>query len=322
MTNVRVATQPTKAGPAMQPITLSCRPEVMEVGPILHAARYGADGNVTVTPGGIPNLFKSPGDDAAFVGTPLDSFQGRSDVAGNGETQALIFSVENPDLRILMTVVEGLYGIVGRRSAGINSVADLRGKRIATFVETTAAFYIHRMLRTVGLTESDVTIVASSQKEITQALVSGAVDAIAIWEPENSRALELLGDDAIEFSDPSVYRERFNLNTTAAALRDPAKRRSIVAFVRAVIESAKISEHSPRAVWDLVAASSGYDVSLVGKVWPRHRFVATLPADLLDVLEDEEIWLAKQRHRKPRDRQELASLIDASVLAEARATAG
>ena len=40
---------------------------------------------------------------------------------------------------------------------------------------------------------------------------------------------------------------------------------------------------------------------------------------LLDVLEEEEAWVALERDREPRSREELAGLIDRSVLDEARA---
>jgi hypothetical protein len=38
------------------------------------------------------------------------------------------------------------------------------------------------------------------------------------------------------------------------------------------------------------------------------------------VLEEEEVWVAKERNRVPRTREELARFIDASVVAEALAS--
>ncbi len=75
--------------------------------------------------GGIPNLVGEPA--IGGFGEP-----GVADVATHAETQALRYSTRNPDLRIILTVTQGLYRIVARRSAGIEKVADLKGKRIAT----------------------------------------------------------------------------------------------------------------------------------------------------------------------------------------------
>jgi NitT/TauT family transport system substrate-binding protein len=61
------------------------------------------------------------------------------------------------------------------------------------------------------------------------------------------------------------------------------------------------------------------DEALVARVWRHHAYPATLVPDLLDVLVEEEAWLASQAGRAPRSRAELARLIDGSVLEEALA---
>ena len=84
---------------------------------------------------------------------------GEADLATNAETQLLRESVVNPDLRIIMTVTEGFYRLVARRSAGIETLADLKGKRVMLPANTSANYYVVAMLRTVGLTEDDVELV-------------------------------------------------------------------------------------------------------------------------------------------------------------------
>lgn len=302
---------------AESPLRIVGRPDVMEMGPIFYAATALASDYAVVTPGGVPNLFRS--DEEAYVGNAFDPWPGRADLAGQAETQALRISVENPNLRIVMTVTEGVYRIVARRSAGVETLADLRGKRVAAFANTSSAYFLHRMLRSVGMSEQDIQFIDLRPRDMAAAIVEGRVDAIAIWEPESERARVALGADAIAFQDPAAYRELYNLNTTAEALADPAKRAQIVRFARALIEAAHVSEANPQAVWPLVASHSGYDVETVAAAWAHHRFPASLPADLLDVLADEEQWLAAQANRAPRSREELASLIDPSVLEEALA---
>jgi sulfonate transport system substrate-binding protein len=300
------------------------RPDVLEMGPIIYASEILLPHETRVRPGGVPNLFKKDAPESQAGTVPdeqanyqFDPFPGAADVAGQAETQALRISVEHPDLRIIMTVTEGLYRVVGRRSAGIATLADLAGKRIGVFENTSSAYCLHRILRSIGLSESDVVTVALRTPEMTPALVAGEVDAIVIWEPESERASAALGADAIHFQNPAVYRELYNLNTTARALADPNKRAQIVRFVRALITAARQSETAPETIWPLVAARSGHPVDLVAASWPQHRFPAALPEDLLDVLVDQEIWLAARAGRPARSREVLAQLIDPSVLAEA-----
>ena len=297
------------------------RPDVMEMGPIIYATEVLLPHETQLRAGGVPNLFKSdaPNSDSSKARSidQFDPFPGAADVAGQAETQALRISVENPDLRIIMTVTEGIYRIVGRRSAGIAALADLAGKRIGVFENTSSAYFLYRMLGSIDLSEADVVIVPLRTHEMTPAILAGEVDAIAIWEPESERAFAALGADAVHFQNPSIYRELFNLNTTVQALADSRKRAQIVRLVRALITAARQSETAPEKIWPLVAARSGYPLDLVAASWPHHRFPAALPDDLLDELVAQETWLAAKAGRSARPREALAQLIDASVLAEA-----
>src|SRR5690606_1076797 len=125
----------------------------------------------------------------------------------------------------------------------------------------------------------------------------------------------------IEFGGEGVYRELFNLNTTAENLADPASRAKIVAFVRAVIEAAAETRRDPVRAKALVVEAGGFAPKDVEHSWKHHGFTASLPADLLDVLVVEEQWLAAQDKRPARAREQLAALIDRSVYEEALASA-
>lgn len=306
---------------AAEPLQVAGRHDVMEIGPVLHAVRAAGPDLMVFASGGVDNLFKSDRAGAG-AGGEFDHAAGRADVAAQAETQALRASLAHPDLRIVLTIAEGLYNVVARRSAGIDGPSDLRGKRVGVFERTSAAYFLHRLLEKAGLTEADITVVALRPREMASALAERRVDAVAIWEPESERSRAALGVDAMVFGDPSVYRELYNINVTAAALEDPAARKRIVDFVRRLIGSARVAREKPEAIWPLVAESSGYDAALVAASWKHHRFPAAIPPDMLDVLEAEERWLAAQASRRPRSRAELAPLIDRTVLEEALRPAG
>src|SRR5215471_6362990 len=98
---------------ATPPLRIAGNMTTIELGPVLVAANGLYRGQVTVINGGIPNLMR-----------------GEVDAATNAETQLLRQSVEDPSLRIILTEAESFYRIVARRSAGITSVRDLRGKKV------------------------------------------------------------------------------------------------------------------------------------------------------------------------------------------------
>lgn len=280
----------------------------IELSPVLVAAKDFYPEPLTVGEGGIVRITS-----------------GDADLATNAETQLLRESLTNPDLRIIMTVTESFYRLVARRSAGIATLADLKGKRAMLPRNTSAHYYLVAMLRTVGLTEDDVEIVSlppgqgdqTGMDQMSDALARGDVDVISIWEPEPEDALRRLGDDAVVFQDRSVYREVFNLHARATDLADPSKRRSIVAFVRAVADASSALKADPEPYWPHVSSITRFTTEEISWGWPEMQFPVRIVPDMLDVLEIEEAWVAKERDRVPRSREELARLIDTSIVAEA-----
>jgi len=284
--------------PPLVPLRASGAATVIELGAVHVAANGIYPGAVTVGNGGVPTLTS-----------------GMSDIATNAETQLLRESVINPDLRVIFTIVESHYRIVARKSQGIAKLADLKGKRIAVPRNTSANYFLAKMLATAGLTEADITFAPAT--EMTQALVDRKIDAIAMWDPETAKAVDAIGNDAITFQDPKVYRELFNLNTTATALADPAKRRAIVEFLRSLMTAIDRMKAKPQDYWPLISSKVSCPVDLLEKSWPELHYNQNIAPDLLDVMVEEEVWVAKERDRQPRTRAQLATLIDDSVLKEA-----
>jgi len=295
-----------------KPLRVYGNTSTIEIAPVLVAINQGLySGPVVLRNGGVPNLH---GREEA---SPIWDV-GTADVATNAETQLLRYSVEHPDMRIILTVSEGLYRIVAKRSAGINSLADLKGKRIATIQNTSSKYFLHKMLLSGGLSIDDVEIESMYPLDnFKTALTEDGFDAVTVWEPGADYAAQSIGDDLIEFKDKSIYRELFNLNTTVASLEDPEMRAKIVEFVKSLILASKKIAQQPEIAWPLVAKSSGLSEEVVGQVWKHHDYPGILVDDVLDVLEQEEVWVSRETDRTPRTRSELATLIDSSIYEEA-----
>ena len=291
---------------------------LLEMAPVLLAAQGLYPGKTLVEHGSVMALWGKASDLASL------SSAGQADIATNSETQALRAAVDNPDLRFIFTVAECPYRIVARRSAGVARLADLRGKRVGTQLESSAEYFLDSMLRTVGLTADDVVTVpfmahtAAPVSLLPEALRSGDLDAVALWEPQVQRAKLAIADDAIEFRDPAVYTEKFNLCTTQGNLDNPRLRPQIVAFVRALISAAQRLRNDPEAGLDLVAQAAGLDIETVRSARPYFDYPGTLADDLLDIFERQDVWIARVQGRTPRNREALSKLIDDSVLREAR----
>ncbi|HSY21525.1 MAG TPA: ABC transporter substrate-binding protein [Polyangiaceae bacterium] len=283
-------------------ITLAGLTTAPELAPVRLAATGLYPANVTITSGGVDDLFGS--------NPPL--------VATNAETQALRSSVQHSDLRIIFTVCEGLYRVVGKKSAGINTLADLKGKTVDYTPDTSSAYFLHRTLATVGLSESDVIT------GLTPAANSPSA-AAAYWETNmQAFAGSIASGDAIEFQAKDatgqyVYRELFNLHATAGSLADPTKRRAIVRFVKALIAASAQITADPTVAIPLLIGPTNTDQADLAKSLNYERYAGTLVSDALDVLVPEEAWSASVNNRTARTQDELAPLIDDSIVTEALA---
>ncbi len=279
----------------------------IEFTPALVAAEDFYPGKATVSSGGIVTLLQ---DTSVDLGT-------------NAETQTLRQSVTYPNLRIIFTVTETFYRIVANRQAGIETLADLAGKRIASISNTSAAYFIYKYLGTVNVTNytlvtGGICMATPCGSSTLPGLVeSGKADAIALWEPSTEIAAQALGDDAVIFQDRSLYREIVNLHSTAEKLADPEKRRAIVQFVRSLIQAQAKFRDDPESIYPRIVDAIGIQQPVLEAAWHDERYGGELVPDILDVLEEEEPWVAAQTNRTPRTRSELATLVDDSIAKEA-----
>ena len=284
------------------PLRIAGNMTTIELAPVLVAANGLYRGQVTVINGGIPNLMR-----------------GEVDAATNAETQLLRQSIEDPSLRIIFTEAESFYRIVARRSAGIESVSDLRGKKVAVAPNTSAHYYLVKSLTRAGIGEDAVTAVPVAPiTRMSTLLRNHEVDAVAIWEPESENSAGALGQDAIVFQDRGLYRELFNLQTSTRVLNDPAKRRALVEFLKSLIAASANLRDRPRDFWPLLSSRLNYPEAVIEKSWPQLRYAGSIAGDLLDVMVQEERWVAKEKARAPRTWKRIATLIDRSLLDEAR----
>jgi NitT/TauT family transport system substrate-binding protein len=287
---------------SLPPLRIAGNMTTIELAPVLVAANGLYRGPVSVISGGIPNLMR-----------------GEVDAATNAETQLLRQTVDDPSLRIILTEAESFYRIVARRSAGIGSVKDLRGKKIAISPNTSAHYYLVKSLALAGVQENAVTVVPVTPITGMSAILKRReVDAVAIWEPEAANSAAALGSDALVLQDRRVYRELFNLQTSTKVLSDPAKRRALVEFLKAVITASARLRERPDELWPLLSSKLNYSETVIAKSWPQLRYAGSIADDLLDVMVQEDRWVAKERNRAPRSREQLATFVDHSVLDEAK----
>lgn len=291
-------------------LKISSALEWIEHTPQPYAIKHFYDGSspATLHSGGVATL----SNDSSF------------DLAANAETQGLKQYSRNRKLRLIYVICEFPYRLVANKAAGINTLADLKGKRIGTISVTSAGVFIHNLLSSAGLKDSDYTIVNGNvcmkapcgNKTFPQMLKNRQIDAFGIWEPAVELGAQAIGSNAIIFQNESIYREVYSLYSTTDKLNNPAKRRDILAFVRALNQTLEVFRNEPERVYGMVAEATKMDVEMLKRVWKDHRWRGRWGEGLLEYLVEEDGYLAGKDKREGIPREELERFLDASVMDE------
>jgi len=72
----------------------------------------------------------------------------------------------------------------------INSVKDLKGKKIGVNVGSVSHYFLDYELQQNGLADSDVTLIKMKQGDVPAAFATGSIDAGVTWEPHLSKAVK------------------------------------------------------------------------------------------------------------------------------------
>ena len=187
-------------------------------------------------------LFERAGLAPAYVnfvaGAPMiAAAQSKSiDVASLGTVPFLIGLSQGLDWVMIGINPEGAYieGLVTRKDSGINTVGDLRGKRIGFFKGSTAHYGLIMMLRQLGIRRDQVTLLHMQPAEQLTALKNKDIDAAMVWEPWMQRMVyeanaKIVGTEG----DIGIYTHVSGYCVRRDWLRD--NREAAVRFLRALV---------------------------------------------------------------------------------------
>ncbi|MBC2582340.1 aliphatic sulfonate ABC transporter substrate-binding protein [Clostridium sp. DJ247] len=83
--------------------------------------------------------------------------------------------------------------LVAKNKANINSIKDLKGKRVATTVSSTSHYSLLNALKSEGIDAKDIKLVDLNQADIVAAWQRGDIDAAYIWQPNLSKLIQADG---------------------------------------------------------------------------------------------------------------------------------
>lgn len=150
--------------------------------------------------------FKEAGVDVKFEWfdyvASMDAFAaGKLDAVGMTNGDALVVGATGAKSVMFMVTDYSNGNDMIIAKPGINSMKELKGKKIGVEVGFVSHLLLLDALERVGLTENDVELVNVPTNETPQVLASGDVDAIVAWQPSSGQALQQVpGSKAIATS--------------------------------------------------------------------------------------------------------------------------
>jgi len=170
----------------------------------------------------------------------------------------------------------------GRPSMGVKAIADLRGKRIATTLKTTAHIFLDRALRASNVAPNDVEIVNSSMPDAVRAFIAGEVPAVALWVPFNVAVREAL-PDAVKLVDASAFYPQSAVLGGWAARTDycAAHRDALSRIIRGWIDANDHMLRNPAAAAEALQA----------------HYKASRPADIAEAFKAQKLYSAREWRR-------------------------
>jgi NitT/TauT family transport system substrate-binding protein len=157
---------------------------------------------------------------------------------------------------------------------GIESVKDLKGKKIGIEVGFVEHLMLLKALESAGLSESDVEIVPTPTNQTPQVLASGQVDAIGAWQPSSGAALKALPGSKAIFT--SADAPGLIYDTVVVTPQSLAERRA--EWVKFITVWDKIVAYlaDPKTRDDgiaIMAAKAGVDAATYAEFLPGTKFL-------------------------------------------------
>lgn len=246
-----------------------------------------------------------------------DLLGGKANFANVVETNIVFAGFNSPQITVLANF-EKVYdaAIVARKDKGITSPLDLRGKKIGVVLATTSQVFADRFLRNNGISSDQIEMVNLLPPAMQSGIIEGSgVDAISLWQPYVYNVQKALGDNAVTFTDKTVFTGYMNLvgNNNFIKENPEVARKMLKAYLKAE-DFLKNNKAESIAILTKILSM---DTTTLESIWDEYEFHISLEKSLLDATKTESMWIINtQKDFAGKKMPDYSTLFDPSVLKE------
>jgi len=214
----------------------------------------------------------------------------RVDVLFQAEPPAIVGRAAGIDVKIVDISCSITLGILVNPNSGIETVEDLRGRRIALLAGTGVHYGVLRILEDNGMSRNDVEIIDMMPPDARNAFETGRVDAWAVWSPFIDQ-IELSGTGIIL---PGNYFEIQSI--MAARGRFVTDHKEKFAIIQEVFRKSKEwMMQNPQEAQAIVAMELDLDLEVVQMAWGRHNWAVEISPEIIQDIQNKADFLFNER---------------------------
>lgn len=157
------------------------------------------------------------------------------------------------DVIYIGDIIGSAESLVAKNSSNINSINDLKGKKIAVPFASTSHYSLLNALKKAGIKENDVKLLDLEPNDIHAAWKRGDIDAAYVWYPVLNN---LVKDGKILTGSDKLAKSGIITADLVVARRDFAKanKKLVVSYIKALNEANKLDqENKEQSIKDIAS---------------------------------------------------------------------
>ena len=198
-------------------------------------------------------------------------YSGSADVAGMGDTTAIIIATRSDRFLIIASHATGehRHRIMVLKDSSLKALHDLKGKKLAVKKGTSTYGGLLAALNNAGISPGELHILDLTPPTMTDALMAGSIDAFAASEPtpssaegKGARELTTLGGLGNEYPLLILAHSDFLINRPEIARK----------FLHALKKAEKYVHTHPEEVATIMSTETGLPLGTAKQAMQRHQY--------------------------------------------------